>query len=242
VSNMLMGPQNLPEHVRSVRQRIESAARAAGRNVDSVTLLAASKAQPAPSIRALAQLGLTHFGESYVQEGLQKMATLHDLSLTWHFIGRLQTNKTRPVASSFDWVHGVDRLKIAERLSEQRPFHAPPLNVCLQVHVGDENSKGGVTGTELPALAAAVAALPRLKLRGLMCIPPEEQDLARQRAWFASVRRALESLNAAGAELDTLSMGMSGDLEAAILEGATLVRIGTALFGPRPSTIQANEQ
>jgi PLP dependent protein len=242
VSNMLMGPQNLPEQVRSVRQRIESAARAAGRNVDSVTLLAASKAQPADSIRALAQLGLTHFGESSVQEGLQKRETLHDLPLTWHFIGRLQANKTRPVAGSFDWVHGVDRLKIAERLSEQRPFHAPPLNVCLQVNVGDESSKGGVTSTDLPVLAAAVAALPRLKLRGLMCIPPEEQDPSRQRAWFASVRRELEALNAAGAELDTLSMGMSGDLEAAILEGATLVRIGTALFGPRPSTIQVNEQ
>ena len=242
MSNMLMGPQNLPEQVRSVRQRIESAVRAAGRNVDSVTLLAASKAQPIDSIRALAQLGLTHFGESYVQEGLQKRETLHDLPLTWHFIGRLQANKTRPVAGSFDWVHGVDRLKIAERLSEQRPFHAPPLNVCLQVNVGDESSKGGVTSQDLPVLAAAVAALPRLKLRGLMCIPPEEQDPSRQRAWFAKVRRELEALNAAGAELDTLSMGMSGDLEAAILEGATLVRIGTALFGPRPSTIQVNEQ
>jgi PLP dependent protein len=235
VSNMLMGPQNLPEQVRSVRQRIESAVRAAGRNVDSVTLLAASKAQPAQRIRELAQLGVRHFGESYVQEGLQKRETLRDLPLTWHFIGRLQANKTRSVASSFDWVHGIDRLKIAERLSEQRPFHAPPLNVCLQVNVGDEGSKGGVTSTELPALAAGVAALPRLKLRGLMCIPPAEEDPSRQRAWFASVRRELESLNAAGAELDTLSMGMSADLEAAILEGATLVRIGTALFGPRPS-------
>ncbi len=242
MSNMLMGPQNLPEQVRSVRQRIESAVQAAGRNVDSVTLLAASKAQPAQRIRALAQLGITNFGESYVQEGLQKQTTLQDLPLTWHFIGRLQANKTRPVASSFDWVHAVDRLKIAERLSEQRPFHAPPLNVCLQVNVGDESSKGGVASTDLPALAAAVAALPRLKLRGLMCIPPEEQDPSRQRAWFASVRRELESLNAAGAELDTLSMGMSGDLESAILEGATLIRIGTALFGPRPTTIPSNEQ
>jgi pyridoxal phosphate enzyme (YggS family) len=229
-----MGPQNLPEQVRAVRNRIELATRAAGRNVDSVTLLAASKAQPANSIRALAQAGVRHFGESYVQEALEKMQELRDLGLTWHFIGRLQANKTRPVASSFDWVHGVDRLKIAERLAEQRPFHAPPLNVCLQVNVGGEASKGGATSEELPALATAVAALPRLKLRGLMCLPPDEGDPSRQRAWFASVRSQLESLNAAGAKLDTLSMGMSGDLEAAILEGATLVRIGTALFGPRP--------
>jgi pyridoxal phosphate enzyme (YggS family) len=158
---------------------------------------------------------------------------LRDLSLTWHFIGRLQANKTRSVAASFDWVHGVDRLKIAERLSEQRPFHAPPLNVCLQVNIAGEDSKGGVTVAELPALATAVAALPRLKLRGLMCIPPDEEDPSRQRAWFAGMRREMEALNAAGATLDTLSMGMSGDFESAILEGATVVRIGTALFGPR---------
>jgi PLP dependent protein len=230
---MLMGPQNLPEQVRSVRERMQSAARAARRNVDSVTLLAASKAQPPNKVRALAQLGVRDFGESYVQEALEKIEALRDLQLTWHFIGRLQANKTRAVASSFDWVHGVDRLKTAERLSEQRPFHAPPLNVCLQVNIGGEASKGGVTTPELPALAAAVAALPRLKLRGLMCIPPDEDDPSRQRAWFASMRQALESLNAAGAALDTLSMGMSADLEAAILEGSTIVRVGTALFGPR---------
>jgi len=185
-------------------------------------------------VRAVAQQGVRDFGESYVQEGLDKIEALRDLSLTWHFIGRLQANKTRPVAASFDWVHAVDRLKIAERLSEQRPFHAPPLNVCLQVNIGGEGSKGGVTTAELPALATAVAALPRLKLRGLMCIPPDEDDPSRQRAWFASLRRELEALNAAGAQLDTLSMGMSGDFESAILEGATLVRIGTALFGSRP--------
>jgi pyridoxal phosphate enzyme (YggS family) len=236
---MLMVPQNLPEHVRIVRNRMESAAQAAGRNVDSVTLLAASKAQPPNLVRAVAQLGIRHFGESYVQEGLEKIEALRDLGLTWHFIGRLQANKTRPVATTFDWVHGVDRLKIAERLSEQRPFHAPPLNVCLQVNIGGELSKGGVTTEELPALVPAVAALPRLKLRGLMCIPPDEEDPARQRAWFAGMRRALESLNAAGAALDTLSMGMSGDLESAILEGATIVRVGTALFGPRPTATNA---
>jgi PLP dependent protein len=241
VSNMLMGPQNLPEQVQAVRNRIELATRAAGRNVDCVTLLAASKAQPANTLRVVAQLGIRHFGESYVQEALEKQEALRDLSATWHFIGRLQANKTRPVASAFDWVHGVDRLKLAERLAEQRPFHAPPLNVCLQVNVGGEASKGGVTSAELPALAAAVAELPRLKLRGLMCIPPDEDDPGRQRAWFASVRSQFEALNAAGAKLDTLSMGMSGDLEAAILEGATIVRIGTALFGPRPAANRATD-
>jgi hypothetical protein len=237
-----MGPQNLPEQVRIVRNRISSAAAAALRNVDSVTLLAVSKAQPANKVREMAQLGVRDFGESYVQEALDKIEALRDLSLTWHFIGRLQANKTRPVAASFDWVHGVDRLKIAERLSEQRPFHAPPLNVCLQVNVAGEGTKGGVTITELPALATAVAALPRLKLRGLMCIPPDEDDPSRQRAWFASMRREFETLNAAGAKLDTLSMGMSGDFESAILEGATLVRIGTALFGSRPPATGAATQ
>jgi pyridoxal phosphate enzyme (YggS family) len=236
---MLMGPQNLPEQVRIVRNQINSATAAAMRNVDSVTLLAVSKAQPANKVRAVAQLGVCDFGESYVQEALDKVEALRDLTLTWHFIGRLQANKTRPVAASFDWVHAVDRLKIAERLSEQRPFHAPPLNVCLQVNIAGEASKGGVTPAELPALAAAVAALPRLKLRGLMCIPPDEDDPSRQRAWFASMRRELEALNAAGANLDTLSMGMSGDFESAILEGATLVRIGTALFGSRPAATSA---
>jgi pyridoxal phosphate enzyme (YggS family) len=232
---MLMGPQNLPEQVRNLRNRINSAAAAAMRNVDSVTLLAVSKAQPAGHVRAVAGLGQRDFGESYVQEALDKIEALRDLNLTWHFIGRLQANKTRAVAASFDWVHGVDRLKIAERLSEQRPFHAPPLNVCLQVNIAGEGSKGGVTTAELPVLASAVAALPRLKLRGLMCIPPDEEDPARQRVWFANMRHALETLNAAGAQLDTLSMGMSGDFEAAILEGATIVRIGTALFGSRPT-------
>jgi pyridoxal phosphate enzyme (YggS family) len=236
-----MGPQNLPERVRIIRNRMNSAAAAALRNVDSVTLLAVSKAQPSAAVRAVAEQGVRDFGESYVQEALDKMESLRDLSLTWHFIGRLQANKTRPVAASFDWVHGIERLKIAERLSEQRPFHAQPLNVCLQVNIAGEASKGGVTTAELPSLVAAVAALPRLKLRGLMCIPPDEEDPSRQREWFASMRRALETLNAAGAKLDTLSMGMSGDFESAILEGATLVRIGTALFGSRPPAMSATQ-
>jgi len=231
-----MGPQNLPEQARKLARRIETAARAANRSVESVTLLAVSKGQPANMLRAAAGLGLRDFGESYVQEALGKIESLRDLPLTWHFVGRLQANKTRDVAARFAWVHGLDRLRIAERLSEQRPFHAPPLNVCLQVNLAGEPTKAGITTAELPALAAAVARLPRLKLRGLMCIPPDEEDSSRQRAWFASLRRELEKLNAAGAALDTLSMGMSGDFEAAILEGATIIRIGTALFGPRPAT------
>ena len=233
---MLMVPQNSLQQVRLVRNRIETATRDAGRNVDSVTLLAVSKGHSANSIRAIAEAGVRDIGESYLQEALGKIEELRDVPLTWHFIGRLQANKTKVIAGHFDWVHGVERLKIAERLSEQRPFHAPPLNVCLQVNIGGEGSKGGVTVAELPALAAAVGVLPRLKLRGLMCIPPDEDDPTRQRMWFTAMRRALEELNVAGAGLDTLSMGMSGDFEAAIAEGATIVRIGTALFGERPRT------
>jgi pyridoxal phosphate enzyme (YggS family) len=229
-----MGPQNLAAALEEVRARVARAARSAGRSADSVTLLAVGKAQPAALLAAAADCGVTQFGESYLQEALQKIAALQDRALTWHFIGRVQSNKTRPVAESFTWVHAVDRLKVAERLSAQRPFHAPPLNVCLQVNVAGEASKGGASPAELPELAARVAQLPRLALRGLMCIPPEETDPAQQRAWFAQVRSLQEQLNAAGAGLDTLSMGMSGDFEAAIQEGATIIRLGTILFGPRP--------
>ena len=223
----------MPERIHALRARIAAAAASAGRNADSVTLLAVSKGQPASLIRAAAAAGVEQIGESYVGEALGKMEALADLPLTWHFIGRLQANKTRQVAEHFAWVHGLDRAKIAERLSGQRPYHAPPLNVCIQVNVAGEASKGGVTAEETPALAAAVAALPRLKLRGLMCIPPEESDPKRQREWFAKLRALEQALNAGGLALDTLSMGMSGDFESAIQEGATLVRIGTALFGPR---------
>jgi PLP dependent protein len=234
---MLMGPQNLPERLDQVRKRIKTAAQQAGRCVDSITLLGVTKGQPASVVIAGAQAGIRDFGESYLQEALEKIpAVAASQAPTWHFIGRLQSNKTRPVAETFAWAHAVDRLKIAERLAEQRPYYAPALNVCLQVNVGDEQTKGGVTLPELPALAAAVAALPRLKLRGLMCLPPEEDDPERQRHWFRKVRVALEELNVRGMGLDTLSMGMSGDLEAAILEGATIVRVGTALFGPRVAT------
>jgi len=232
---MLRSSQNLPERVRSLRERMAAAAATAGRNVDSVTFLAVSKSQPAQRIRAAAAAGLTDIGESYLAEALGKMEELADLPLTWHFIGRLQANKTRQVAERFAWVHGIDRLKIAERLAAQRPFHAPPLNVCIQVNLAGEATKGGASGPEVADLAAAVAALPRLTLRGLMCIPPAETDPARQREWFARLRVLRDALNQGGLTLDTLSMGMSDDFEAAILEGATIVRIGTALFGPRPS-------
>jgi pyridoxal phosphate enzyme (YggS family) len=195
--------------------------------------MAVAKSQPAEIVRAAAAVGLKEFGESYVQEALGKIAALVDLGLTWHFVGNVQTNKTRQIAEHFAWVHSIDRLKIAQRLAAQRPFHAPPLNVCLQVNLAGEASKGGVAAIDAPALAAAVAALPRLKLRGLMSIPEPDADPERQRRAFRQLRELLESLNAHGAGLDTLSMGMSADLEAAIVEGATIVRVGTALFGAR---------
>jgi pyridoxal phosphate enzyme (YggS family) len=231
---MLMGPQNLPARIQELRERIARAAAIAGRSAQSVTLLAAAKGHPPELLDVAADCGVTEFGESYVQEGLGKIAALRNRPLTWHFIGRVQANKTRAIAEAFAWVHAVDRLKIAERLSAQRPPLLPPLNVCLEVNVAREASKGGIAPETVAALAAAVEKLPRLVLRGLMCIPPEESDAARQRSWFARLRALLEALNAAGSGLDTLSMGMSGDFETAILEGATIVRIGTALFGPRP--------
>ena len=241
---MLRSSQNLPERIRGLRERMAAAAASAGRSADSVTLLAISKGQPAELIRAAAAAGVTAIGESYLAEALGKMQALGDLPLAWHFVGRLQANKTRQVAEAFAWVHSLDRLKIAERLAAQRPPHAPALNVCIQVNLAGEASKGGVPAADAAGLAAAVAALPRLALRGLMCIPPEETDPGRQRAWFARLRTLRDSLNAGGLRLDTLSMGMSGDFEAAIQEGATLVRIGTALFGPRsslpPATIPAS--
>ena len=230
---MLMGPQNLPERIAAVRARIRAAAERSGRDVDSVTLLAVGKTHPAELLRAAAADGVEHFGESYVKEALPKIETLRGLELTWHFIGALQANKTRPVAENFAWVHAVDRIRIAERLSEQRPPHAQPLNVCLQVNIGGENTKAGVAPAELPELAAAVAALPGLRLRGLMCLPPPEQEEARQRHWFEETARLLSTLRVPGTTLDTLSMGMSADLEAAVAAGATIVRIGTAIFGPR---------
>ncbi len=223
----------MPERVRAVRTEIAAAAARAGRNVADITLLAVSKAQPASAVRAAAAEGLCDFGESYLNEALEKLNALEALGLTWHFIGRLQANKTRPIAERFQWVHGIDRLHIAQRLSAQRPVHAPPLNVCIQVNLAGEDRKAGVPQAELAGLAAAVGSLPRLRLRGLMCIPPVETEPSHQRAWFARLHELQAALNAQGAGLDTLSMGMSGDFESAILEGSTLVRIGTALFGSR---------
>lgn len=232
-----MGPQNLPLHIREVRERIAQAAAACGRSAQSVTLLAVSKAQPPEMITAAAAAGLGEFGESYLTEALEKIAALQDPRITWHFIGRVQANKTRDIAASFAWVHAIDRLKVAERLDAQRPPDRPPLNVCLQVNLAGEASKAGATVQELPQLAKAVALLPCLRLRGLMCLPPQEADPQRQRHWFAQLRGLKDQLNAGGAALDTLSMGMSDDFEAAISEGATIVRLGTVLFGPRLRTM-----
>jgi pyridoxal phosphate enzyme (YggS family) len=230
---MLIGPQNLAVHVNHVRSRIRRAAAAAGRDPASVTLVAVSKSKTAESVRAIATAGVTDFGESYLQEAVAKLDALGGLPLYWHFIGGLQSNKTRAVAERFQWVHSVDRFSVAKRLSDQRPFHAPPLNLCIQVALVPEPTKGGVEPEDLPELAARTAALPRVKLRGLMCVPPPQPDVPAERAMFSRLRRLLEELNAGGHALDALSMGMSGDFESAIAEGATHVRIGTALFGSR---------
>jgi hypothetical protein len=221
-------------NLQAVRARIAAACIAAGRPLEAVRLLAVSKTWPAASVREAAVAGQRAFGENYVQEAIDKKAELAGLDaepgLEWHFIGPLQSNKTRPVAENFAWVHSVDRLKIAERLSAQRPPDRAPLQICLQVNVSGEASKGGCSPAEVPALAHAIAALPRLRLRGLMAIPEPSDDPARQREPFAVLRRLRDALDI---ELDTLSMGMSHDLEAAIMEGATIVRIGTAIFGQR---------
>jgi len=233
-SNMLTRPQNLAADLQAVRDRITAAALTAGRDPVSVTLVGVSKTHPAAVVQAAIAAGLTDLGENYVQEAVAKIDGIADPRVTWHLIGPLQGNKTRDVAERFQWVHTVDREKIARRLSEQRPHHAPPLQVCLQVRLGGEESKSGVEPQVLEALAGQVAVLPRLRLRGLMCIPPAEEDPARQRHWFAELRRLRDALNARGHALDVLSMGMSADLELAIAEGATHVRVGTAIFGPRP--------
>jgi pyridoxal phosphate enzyme (YggS family) len=227
---------SLVDNLEQVRRRIDAACVSAGRSVDSVTLLAVSKTQPAAAVRQVFAAGQRAFGENYVQEALDKIAELADLraQIVWHLVGPLQSNKTRPVAAAFDWVHSVDRLKIAQRLSEQRPPDLPPLQLCLQVNISGEASKSGLLPGEVPAVALAVAALPRVRLRGLMAIPEPEADLAAQRAPHRALRELLASLNQAGLALDTLSMGMSADLEAAVAEGATLLRVGTAIFGQRP--------
>lgn len=230
---MLIGPQFSAANLVAVRERVAAAAARAGRDADAVTLIGVSKTQPVEAVAAALAAGLHDFGENYVQEGVTKITSLPRGGVTWHFIGQLQSNKSRPVAEHFDWVHTVDRLKLAERLSAQRPFHGPELQLCLQVKLEDEPQKAGATPDELPALAEAVAALPRVRLRGLMCIPPPFDAEAEQRRAFARLRELRDALNARGHALDALSMGMSADFEAAILEGATHVRVGTAIFGPR---------
>jgi len=230
---MLTAPQFSPSSLAAVHARIAIAAERAGRATSDIRLLAVSKQQPVGTIAAAAAAGQREFGENYAREGVAKIDALGELGLTWHFIGRLQANKTREVAEHFQWVHTVDRERIATRLDAQRPHHAPPLEVLLQVRLDDAPDRGGVTPAELPALASCVAALPRLRLRGLMCMPLPAEDETAQRVPFARLRGLLEELNARGHRLDTLSMGMSADLEAAVLEGATIVRVGTAVFGPR---------
>lgn len=220
-------------NLQAVRVRIAAAAQLAGRAVEDIRLLAVSKTFPPERVREAAQAGQIAFGENYLQESLEKIAALADLGLEWHFIGPLQSNKTRPVAEYFSWVHGIERLKIAERLSAARGAARPPLQVCIQVNVSGEASKSGVSPGEAAALAHAVAGLPNLRLRGLMAIPEPTDDMPLARQRFAMLRELLEALNKAGMALDTLSMGMSHDLEAAILEGATIVRVGTAIFGER---------
>lgn len=226
---------SISDNLQAIRHRIADAARACGRDPADILLLAVSKTKPDADIIAAHAAGQSAFGENYVQEGCDKAQRLGEagLALDWHFIGPLQSNKTRQVATWFDWVHSVDREKIAARLSEQRDPHRPPLNLCIQVNVSGEASKSGVAPDEVAALADAIASLPRLALRGLMAIPEPTDDVALQRRRFAHLRQLKDDLNARGHCLDTLSMGMSQDLEAAIAEGATIVRVGTALFGAR---------
>lgn len=220
----------IAENIAKVGERIREAAQASGRDLDGIGLLAVSKTKPAAAVREAFAAGVRDFGENYLQEALDKQAELSELPLIWHFIGPIQSNKTKPIAEHFAWVHSVDRLKIAQRLSEQRPTGLPPLNICLQVNVSAEASKSGCAPAELAALAQAVSQLPNLRLRGLMAIPEPTDDVAAQRAAFARLRELRDGLPL---PLDTLSMGMSHDLDAAIAEGATWVRIGTALFGAR---------
>lgn len=231
-----MSADDLRKRYEQTRTRIASAALRYGRAAESVGLVAISKGQTAASIRTLEELGQRDFGENYLQEAAPKMTQLRDLPLIWHFTGQIQANKTRPIAEQFDWVHTVDRERVAARLDEQRPPDAAPINVCIQVRLEDEPGKGGVAPDELAALAMRIGQFPRLRLRGLMAIPPHFASFDEQRASFERLAQCLRNLNTGGFELDTLSMGMSDDLEAAIAAGATRVRIGTALFGERAKT------
>ncbi len=224
---------NIEKNLRHIEDRISAAARACGRDPGSVSLLAVSKKKPATDIRKAYASGQRAFGENYLQEALQKMQELEDLEICWHFIGAIQSNKTRSIAEAFDWAHCIDRAKIARRLSEQRPPNLEPLNVCIQVNLDHEESKAGIDLAELPELARTIATLPGIRLRGLMSIPAPREDVSAQREAFARLATALQFLQQQGIDCDTLSMGMTGDMDAAIAEGSTLVRIGTAIFGER---------
>jgi len=224
---------SIAENIFRVGQQIADAAQACGRAPESVTLLAVSKTQSAETVREAWQAGQRHFGENYVQEALDKIAALPLSGLVWHFIGPIQSNKTRDIASHFDWVHSVDRLKIATRLNEQRPAGMVPLNVCIQVNISGEDTKSGVALSEVPALCDALQGLPNLRLRGLMAIPAPCEDPAAQRAVYAPLAALVQQLQVRCPGMDTLSIGMSGDFAAAIAEGSTLVRVGTAIFGAR---------
>lgn len=228
-----MDEQLLSDNIANLLQRVRLGAQKSQRGDSDILLLAVSKTRPAEDIRAAYNCGLREFGESYLQEALQKMAALEDLDLTWHFIGPIQSNKTRPIAEHFDWVHSVGRSKIARRLNDQRPDGLAPLQVCLQVNISGEDTKSGAALEELPQLVRDILTLPRLTLRGLMAIPAATDNVQLQRQSFLRLRTALEQLQAIAPGMDTLSMGMSGDMEAAIAEGATIVRVGTAIFGDR---------
>lgn len=222
---------SIPQRLEQIRKQISDAELAGNRQPGSVLLLAVSKTKPSDAIAAAYQAGQRHFGENYLQEALAKQRELGAYAITWHFIGPIQSNKTKPLATHFDWVHSVDSLKIAQRLSAQRPTHLPPLNICLQVNISEESSKSGIALDELAQLCDQVAKLPNLKLRGVMAIPAPQDDFELQRQPYRALYQAVAKLGRA--ELDTFSFGMTGDLKAAIAEGATIVRIGTALFGER---------
>ncbi|MFW1677310.1 YggS family pyridoxal phosphate-dependent enzyme [Pontibacter sp. JAM-7] len=225
--------QNIADNLATIQRQIHAAEAAANRPEGTVCLLAVSKTQPAETIREAFAAGQRQFGENYLQEALDKIQQLSDLEILWHFIGPLQSNKTRKVAENFSWVHSIDRLKLAQRLSEQRPAHLPPLQLCLQVNISQEASKAGCSPEEVPELVRAIHPLPQIKLRGLMAIPQAVADPDQQRQAFQALRELLQSLQHEYPDMDTLSMGMSSDMTAAITEGATIVRIGTAIFGAR---------
>lgn len=228
-----MNEQLLTDNITKLLQRVRRSVEKCHFGNSDILVLAVSKTRSAEEIRVAHKCGLNAFGESYLQEALQKISELEGLGLVWHFIGPIQSNKTRAVAEHFDWVHSVDREKIALRLNEQRPQHLPPLQICIQVNISGESSKSGAALEDLPQLVRTIEGLPRLCLRGLMAIPAATEDIAEQRAAFRSLRELCQQLQTLAPAMDTLSMGMSGDMEAAISEGATIVRIGTAIFGPR---------